>query len=373
MTEAINHTRLVAFRRCRRLHRFQYWDRIRSLKKTLPLMFGEAWHAWLEAWLDTDRYIKIAPRHEDAIWVHPGDSDDLSDLCDELEIHPVNHWAPVEQLDARDPYEAARFRALALAYHLRWRKHRWRVLDVERKYEAPLVNPETGEVSDWAHRDGRIDALVMDEDGERMLVESKSHEGPLKPGDPYFTKLRMDSQLSQYWIGAKSLGFDPQGIIYDVACKPSLDPLKATPEAKRKYTKGVGCKECNGHAGEPGFGCAHCQSTPGWREEPRLHANQRDRDETVGEFGMRCFQELVGNPDSYFHRVRVVRLEHEMREHELTDWQTVEAMRREHELGHYPMNHDSCWKFNSACEFLGPCSNTASVSDETLYTIRKRT
>lgn len=370
MTEGINHTRLVSFRRCRRLHRLAYWDGIRAVRKTLPLLFGEAWHCWLEHWLGIQEAIGhgfLPENHER--WVQPGGMDyerqtmDSLDLGDDVD----DGWDPVRKLEAYNPYEAARFRAMVLAYHLRWHKQTWQVLCVERKYETPLINPETGEVSEWSHRDGRIDAMVMD-GTEQLLVESKSHEGPLKPGDSYFTRLRMDSQLSQYWIGARSLGFDPQGIIYDVACKPSLDPLKATPDDKRKYTKGKKCDVCSA---VDVAGCSNCDMT-GWSEAPRLHANQRDRDETVGEFGMRCFQDLVNNPDSYFHRVRVVRLDHEMREHELSDWQTVESMRREHELGHYPMNTDSCWNFNSACDFWPTCSLGMPTTDETLYTIRTR-
>lgn len=375
MTQAINHTRLVAFRRCRRFHKFAYFDGIRSIKKTLPLLFGEAWHAWLEHWLGLQETIAHGFLESDHDrWIQPGGMDFERAILEDLDMVDVDDgWNAVRALDAHDPYEAARFRALALAYHLRWRKQDWRVLAVERKYEAPLVNPETGEVSDWAHRDGRIDAIV-EIDGEQMLVENKSHEGPLKPGDPYFAKLRMDSQLSQYWIGAKSLGYDPQGIIYDVACKPSLEPLKATPEADRKMTQGKPCKICKGtgfRMGRPVVSCDDCMAT-GWKEAPRLYATQRDRDETVGEFGMRCFQELVNNPDSYFHRVKVVRLEHEMREFELSDWQTVEQMRREHELEHYPLNTDACWQYNRACDYWPSCSMGVSLHDETLYRIRKR-
>jgi hypothetical protein len=296
-------------------------------------------------------------------------------------------WEKMEsefaKMDATDPFEAARLRAMVLAYHLKWRGQDCFVQDVERSFRAPLVDPNTGDTSENYERDGKIDAVIMESPGVFYGVEHKSVMGPLDPDDDYWVKLRSDAQCSDYHVGADAIGFPLHGIIYDVVCKPDVKPLSATPEAKREMTIGIGCKACGGGKDERGTGLDHKEASglcpgckgDGWKPSgrPRYKAHVRLHDETPGEYGMRCFQIMVAEPDRYLHRRLVVRLEDELMEHLRDDWETVADIDADSRRDHHPRNPDACFVFGGGgCEYRPICWGGVDPLDSPLYQIRKR-
>lgn len=376
--ELITHSRMVAFRACRRRHHYAYELGIRPVKQSRPLLVGSALHAWLEQWFRAGGETWLCPvsLEERDPYAAP---DPLREVVDAFAV-----------VAAEDVYEAARLRAMVLAYHFRWRLQRWKVLAVETEFRAPLVNPLTNRTSQLYERGGKIDAVIAIEfeDGGpeyegQWIVEHKSNKGPLDPEALYWQRLRMDPQCSDYWLGAHALGFKPRGIIYDVVCKPAIEPHRATPEDKRKFTQGVGCKLCKGGKGKRGLGyppadevvdegerraCAECAGT-GWSEAPALYANMRERDETPGEYGLRCLQLMLAEPDRYLHRHKVVRLDAEMREHLTDGWYTVRALHEQRAAGVYPRNPDACFLYHRPCDYYAVCTRSASIDDPKLFQV----
>lgn len=384
--ELITYSRMAMWRACCRRHHIVYELGIRPIKEAIQLVVGTVMHAWLQVWFGNQQLVPVQ-------WVSPTkpiwDTDYRDDLAAEV-------LAPVERgfagLDASDPFEAARLRAMVLAYHLRWRRlpqgTTMTVLAVEREFRAPLVNPIDGQVSKSYERGGKIDAIVEidTQDAEwcgQWIVEHKSHSGPLDPGAAYFAKLRADGQCSDYFIGARSMGFDPRGIIYDVVCKPKLEPLKATPEADRKMTIGQGCRACGGGKDKRGSGadrdsepdckmaCFQCEGS-GWKDAPRYYAGTRLQDETPGEYGLRCFQVIAAEPERYLHRHKVVRLEDEIREHQVDGWYDVRAMHERRKTGIASRNPNACYLYNRPCEYHGVCWGGARLDDNRLFRISKK-
>lgn len=371
--ESISHTRKVAFRRCKRMHHLIYDRGIRPAKTAIQLTIGTLFHLWSEAWL-------LTVGTDGPMWVSPT----ALAIDDQWLDDP---WSPMErgfaQLDTSDPYEAARLRAMVLAYHLRWRGQNWHVIAVEAEFIAPISTlpnlPNFG-----YQRSGKIDAIVED-DMQIWAVEHKTNLGPLDPDDSYWIRLRSDAQCSDYHIGSTSLGYEISGIIYDVVCKPDLEPLRATSIDKQEMTIGWGCKACGGDKDKRGtgyvgnFACLSCRGT-GWRAatekspsgEPRYKAHVRLRDETPGEYGLRCFQTMVAEPDRYLHRRPVVRLADELREHELDDWETVRDIHSDEQRAYHPRNTDACFAFNRRCDFHPACWGGVDPEQSTLYTISKR-
>jgi len=390
----LTHTSMATFRLCKGRW---YWSAvlgIRALKKSPSLLLGGLLHLWLEAWFL-------------AGWDHAAEL-----LTDAM-------------LADLDPYDRAMLRAMCLAYHCRWAgdRARWRVLHVEVKFRAPIINPATGKPSRLYELSGRIDLIVQDiETGQVWIVEHKSSGADLSPSSTYWLRLRLDPQISIYVAGARTLGLDPVGVIYDVVGKPDREPLRATPPDRRKYTQGKGCKLCGGKVGVKGDGlkrplerkhepcndcdgmidahrrgdpphcfecgtdwpCDYSKNPPaqkpcpacdnGWMhgEAPRLYADQREEDESPGAFGLRCFADLL-NPDrALLHRREVARLDDEMAEHAHDVWQTAKDA---HEvvtratLGKRPSrNPDACFAFYRECEFYGVCTGSASIDDPELFT-----
>jgi len=181
------------------------------------------------------------------------------------------------------------------------------------------------------------------------IVEHKTSTEDITAGSSYWQKLTLDGQLNTYLVGARALGHEPVGVLYDVAKRPALRQLTATPVESRKYTKPT-------------------KADP----VPRLYANQRETDETLDEYRARLREDISSDPDKYYQRGDVVRLAGEESTAAKNTWIIARWIREVQVEGKgdasaWPQNVDACHAFNSACEFWGPCSGTLSIDDPYLY------
>jgi hypothetical protein len=222
-----------------------------------------------------------------------------------------------------DPFDLARAEAMLRGYDARWSEERYEVLAVEAEFRAPLVNPETGAASRTWQRGGKIDAIARDSAGRVLIVEHKTASEDISPGSAYWRKLRMDGQVSGYFLGADALGFPAEACLYDVLGKVALRPYQPS---KR-------------------------------RTEP----------ETPEEFRARCIEAICAEPDSYFRRGEVVRLQAEAEEALFDDWQTAQQMREAQRLGRFPRNPDACMKWGRACDFFDVCAGEGSIDDPSRF------
>lgn len=71
---------------------------------------------------------------------------------------------------------------------------------------------------------GKIDGLVELHDGRLALKEDKTTSDSLAHDSDYWLRLRFNTQLMQYVLAARQLGWDVATIIYDVVRKPAISP-----------------------------------------------------------------------------------------------------------------------------------------------------
>lgn len=240
-----------------------------------------------------------------------------------------------------DPYELARAEVMLIGYDTRWlpEMEHYEVLGVESEFYTALMNPETGAPSRTWRLGGKLDGIVRDLTTGRVLVlEHKTTTEDPSPGSDYVKRLRMDGQVSVYYVGGRALGFDIEGVLYDVLGKPKQRPLKATPRESRKY-----------------------------KADGSLYANQRDTDETPAEYRARVAEAVAADPNAYFTRSEVVRLESEVHEAMADAWQLGRAIRENHLAGRAPRNPDACVRYGRTCEFFGVCTGEASIEDPALF------
>lgn len=252
-------------------------------------------------------------------------------------------------LGEEDHFERSKLETLLVGYDARWGDadaERWEVLGVETEFVGPLINPATGAESRTWRLGGKLDVLVRERaTGRVYIIEHKTSSEDVTPGSDYWVRLTLDSQVSNYLTGARWLaarhGFDASaiaGVIYDVVAKPGQRPLRATPEESRKYTR-----------------------------EGKLYANQRERDETPAEYRARLMDAIGENPERYFARGEIVRLDDEVREAAQDLWQTAGQIRDARRLKVWPRNPDACNRYGRTCEFLPVCLGTGSLDDATRY------
>lgn len=170
-----------------------------------------------------------------------------------------------------DVYSQELVRVLMVGYDVAWReRHPYGYAKAEVRFRALRRGYQ------WS---GILDAYV----GKTILVEHKTTSQDISPGSDYWVKLKADLQVGLYWEASRVLGLAPEHMVYDVIRRPDIRPHKATPPEKRKYTK----------AGA-------------------LYANQRETDETPEEYGQRAAEMIAKDPDTYYQRAEIVRLEHEV-------------------------------------------------------------
>lgn len=304
----VTNSELKTFRRCVREHFHSYVLGVRSLAEAEALRFGSLFHLGLEAW-----------------WRAP--SDQLAAAIDAMAPH------------ALDEFDAVRAGVLLQGYDARWAADDIEVLAVEQEFRAALVNPATGAASRTYEVAGKLDAIVRNRADNRIyIVEHKTTSEDIGAGSQYWQRLQLDAQISIYFAGARSLGFDVAGCLYDVIAKPRQAPLKATPEESRKYTR-----------------------------DGRLYANQRAEDETADEYRQRLTEVICAAPERFYQRGLVVRLEEEERDAAYDNWQTARAMRDAELAKRHPRNPDNCMRYGRLCSYFGVCTGTASLEDPTLF------
>lgn len=302
-------SRARSFRRCPRHHQFAYELGYKPKEKSDPLAFGSLFHRALEAWWRSVPGVRLVA------------------ALDEIN----------KNIEGVDEFDVAKAKELILGYDVRWGDERMNVERVEAQFELELRNPLTGAASRTWRLGGKIDAVVT-RNGQPWIVEHKTASDDITPGAAYWQKLRLDSQVSVYLEGASAIGFDVVGCIYDVIAKPALRPLKATPIETRKYTK-----------------------------EGKLYANQRAMDETPDEFRQRLREHIAENPERYYGRGEVVRLEQEAADAAWDLWQTAKSIRDAQVAGRHPRNPEACFQWARACEYFPVCTGQARIEDESIY------
>lgn len=270
---------LAAARACQRLYDLTYVRCYRPAEEAHPLRFGTLVHAGLET-------------------LERGGEPEC----------PANS----------DPWDMARARPMLRGYRLRWDPSLYEVLGVEQEFECPLVNPATGAESKTWRLAGKLDAVVREIATGRILIkEHKTSSQDISPGAAYWARLRMDAQVSIYFAGAKSLGYDVSGVLYDVLGKPRLRPYEVN--SKRAVA------------------------------------------ETPADFEIRVTADIAENPARYYQRGEVVRLESELADAMVDIWQQAQQMREAERLGRAPRNPDACEKWGRLCSFFPVCSGEASL------------
>lgn len=306
-TRELTNSMRSKFAACHRAYKIAYVDMIRPLKTSDALAFGTAMHALLEIY-----------------WSPAGHDLEAAD-------------AVLSRVE--DRYVRAVLWELYQGYVDRYyaADHDLQRLAVEARFDAPLMNPETGGVSKTWHLAGKIDAIAATPAGQPFIVEHKTTSQDIGPGSDYWRKLPIDGQVSGYYCGAQTLGFDVQECMYDVIRKPALKPYKATPADKLKYNKdGSLSKLC------------------------------RLEDESPEDFGARVRFDIQSRPDYYYARLTVARSQSDLVDYLYDVWAVGREIAEAERMGRFSRNPNSCSLFGG-CEYFDVCTGCAGLDDATRF------
>ena len=189
------------------------------------------------------------------------------------------------------------------------------VLEVEKEFSFPLLNPETESPSKTFVEAGKIDGVLKHRaSGAIKVLEHKTTSEGIEPASDYWARLAMDGQISKYVLAVCNDGRDVRSVVYDVAKKPGIRPLRS---------------------GKP-------------------------NEETPEEFYWRCLANIQENPAAYFVQKEIPRSDSDLLEYCKDAWalsQQILFYRRENL---WPRNPSACTAFGQ-CEYFDLCAGRASV------------
>ena len=354
--KVLSNSAIACYRACPRKFKYSYKMKRRPWRAAEALRFGTLWHCGLNTW-----------------WITVGDAGDKFSAA----IHAMRAHAEKKGDDV-DAFDLVKVEELMLGYSARWGDELYQTVAVERQFDVALVNPETGAASKTYRVQGALDALAMRDGGKLVHVEHKTTSDDISPGTDYWRMVSaLDSQVSTYQSALKSLGLEAE-TLYDVVRKVDLKPFKETPEELRRYTKGKTkkCPFCTKKGCPPGIHRVSSADEPELLcdgngtvvvELPRLDARQHEHDETPEEFRLRIREHIAANPERYFARGPIVRLERDEAEHARDTWQTAAMIRLSENAGSFPRNPGGCRRFHRLCEYFEVCSGNASIDDDTRF------
>lgn len=263
--------------------------------------------------------------------------------------------AALSALKSTDPYAIARARALLIVYDEVWADTftRFKILEVEHEFQFPLLNPESESASRTFDEAGKIDILAERIRDVRLVVfEHKTTSEDVSPSSDYWDRLRMDSQISKYFLAAMRMGKEVGSVMYDVVGKPGQRPCqipKRDPDNVKIVLDGAGNR-------------VKTKDGKKWRESGDAEAGyilQTDP-ETPAQFETRLLEVLRAEPGAYFAQREVPRLDSDILEFMADDWSLTQQILYFRSRKIWPRNPQACKQFGT-CEFFDLCAGRASV------------
>jgi hypothetical protein len=187
-------------------------------------------------------------------------------------------------------------------------------------------------------------------------MEHKTASDDLEPDSDYWKRLRIDQQISAYYIAARAKGHDIQTVLYDVTRKPEIGPLQIP------LLDGDGFKIVLDAAGER----VRTKDGKKWRESGDKEQGWvlQCRIQTAREFGERLTADIAARPDYYYRRQEIPRLDKDIEEFRYELWQMQQQMRDSQKGGRWFRNTSSCIGFGR-CPYFDICTNGRDVSEST--------
>lgn len=300
----ITNSRLACLKTCMMRHFYMYELGIRQRQVATPLRMGRAVHHGL------DLLAGGATLNEA-----------IAQATTDYEVPP--DWVQTDEQAEDWAVERETVAAMIAGYRWRWGAETAEIVATERAFDIPIINPETGAPTPSFRAAGKIDKIIRLADGRLAIREHKTSGEDLAPESDYWARLRIDQQISLYFIAARKAGFDVQTVEYDVLRKPTIRPRKLTKaELSELFTAKT---YCGYDVDDNTNAAAHLSG----RETPTL-------------YGLRLLSDMAQRPEFYFARQEIPRLDSDLRSFEFELWQFQQLLRDCQRNERWPRNTAAC-------------------------------
>lgn len=323
MNNLITVSRLSTLQSCQRAHYWKYECGLHRQEDADALRFGSAWHRAMEARWQNKTY-------EESLSLALGNAAELDEL------------------------QSSTIAALLLGYYLHHHATELvKEIHAEIEFALPLESSRTFQVG------GKIDGLAVLLDGSIALIEHKTTSDSLDPDSDYWLRLRFNSQLCQYVLAARELGWNVTKVIYDVTRKPSIKPkqIARVDENGAKIvhdSEGQRVLKKDGSPRETG-------------DTEKGYFLQSDI-ETADQFSDRLIQDCKDRPEFYFARREAAILDQDLEEFQESRYElgkSILSMRARQRVLTKPEN---AWPRNVSantckyCDFQNFCLQNLTIN-----------
>lgn len=341
-------SRIGDWKDCPTLYKLPVVDRVYPDVTADPLRIGTNWHKIQEV-------VGSCIAKDDF-------SDALTDYINEMYMECPTHKSMEEWLVERNT-----FLYTAWAYFNHYDDSDVEIIASELKFELPLLHPESGRAIPNVRIRGIIDKIVNYPDRGLFIREYKSTSDSVEDESSFWKNLRMALQPSIYYDAAKRMGYDIQGIEYDVWHKPTIRPKFLTQKDTKdmittgKYLNQVFGIEVDGDN----------ITVEGEQAEIKEGKQANAIKETARMFGVRLYEDIQGRPGFYFNRREISRTHDDM---ETYKWElycvyhTIKDMIRS---GRWFKNEKHCERMGR-CQYTPICYNQINVEEYVPDGFRKK-
>ena len=322
-------TQMNTVKRCSRKYCLRYVLGIVPRKQSAPLHIGSAVHLGLDL-------------HAQGM----SQDDAISAVYERM--FPPQDTPTSEEAASVWEYRRETVGRMLSAYWWRWRlsDEQCEVVATEQEFRIPLRNPATGASSRTWELAGKVDKIIRRPDGSLWLREHKTcGEDIDDPSAPYWRRLTIDSQVSIYMRAARELGYDVQGVEYDVLRKPTIRP-SSVPILDADGLKVV-VDDTTGERARNKNGS--------WRQSGGQGFTTHQRRETPREFGERFTETITEAPARFFARRDIPRTNRDLEEADYDAWTTGRIISDCQRLNRWPRNTGACVVFGQ-CEYFDLCT-----------------
>ena len=245
--------------------------------------------------------------------------------------------------DLKAAYTQETIRGVMAGYVARWGAEPIEAVEVEGQFHLPIVNLKTGRKSRTMTNAGKRDVIVRWKGKLYGMDHKTTSEDFSDPAGSFWQRLTLDSQISNYMLSAHQEGKALAGMIWDVIKRPSIKPKKIVKKSKA----GVGdVEEIETYGTYYGTYISH-------RSPPDF--------ETPEFFGARVKHETIANPDKYFARRPIPRLDADLIEFGKKLWDIATDIREKRRNKRWHKNDGACFNFSTACPYLPLCSGCSEI------------
>ncbi|OQA86611.1 MAG: PD-(D/E)XK nuclease superfamily protein [bacterium ADurb.Bin236] len=299
---------LKTFKLCRKDYNLRFIRGLQGLEESEAQYLGSVMHGALERWHgrgDADKDAVVAA------------------IFDYIDVA----FSSREQ-DERQKKDWHLARAMITAYIETYPSEDFDVIAVEKQFQCPIINPDTGAASRSFYMRGKVDALVM-RNGEYFLLE---HKTAAVIDKSYIEKLPLDFQVTLYAHYLEQfMNIRIAGVIYNVLAKSLIRQSKGETEEEFEQRRAdLIAKSKSGKS-----------------------SAKRKLPETDDEYSARLAEKY--REPGMFHRemLYIPRSQYETLTAEI--WELSQQLLIARRTSRWYMNTDVCFLYNRPCRFFPIC------------------